>query len=116
MHAKLAGRVIAGGNHPTRIGGPSHCQRNVPPGRVVAHFHRRKKAVTVDMDDFAQRHGEVQAHIRETGSMRGSAVFAQLTADGRSGLRACFLLFRLTPMGYPRKNRQTAGGKRQNLP
>lgn len=54
-HAKLARRIVRGTNHATLYPTAAYCEGDIAQRRVVAHLHRRKETVHIDMDNFTHR-------------------------------------------------------------
>lgn len=54
-HAKLTRRIVRGTNHATLYSTAAYREGNIAQRWVVAHLHRRKETVHIDMDNFTHR-------------------------------------------------------------
>ncbi|SSM28913.1 Uncharacterised protein [Klebsiella pneumoniae] len=54
-HAKLTRRIVRGTNHATLYPTAAYREGNIAQRWVVAHLHRRKETVHIDMDNFTHR-------------------------------------------------------------
>ena len=52
-HAKFARRVVGGADHAPPLAAAADGQRNVAQGRIIPHLNGGKKAVHIDVNDFA---------------------------------------------------------------